>query len=243
MEVPDIDDVREFVADTESDAPNDIVFVDVRVIVLEGLRLVVIVVEGVLVGVTSGVLVPEPVELIVCVGDDVNDDVSLDDIVGVDNDDLVTLGDSPGKSSRGGVSEAVGKVVCVADEVPVGDTVALLLTVPVCDEVPDFVADGDAVRVVVVDLDEVPDVEGVFDIEAPKEPVGVGVTAIDASLDFVEVTVFEGVDDRVGESEDVIELVGVSVPELVPEGVESDVFELVIEILDVLLGEAPVDKE
>ena len=167
------------------------------------------------------------------VGDDVNDDVALDERVDVDNDDRVTLGDSLNESARGGVSEQVGEVESVADGVPVGEDVAVPEPVLDSDAVPDCVPDGDAVRVVVVDLDEVPDVEGVFDIEAPKDPVGVGVIGFEASRDLVDVTVREGVDDLDGEFVGVTEVVGVIVPELVPDGVGSGVFELEFEILGV----------
>ena len=153
------------------------------------------------------------------------------------------LDDVQNESVRATVSEGVGEVVIDEEVVPVGEAVEELVSTLDTEAVPDFVPDGDAVRVIVVDSDGVPEVDGVFEIEAFIDPVGVGVTSFEASIDLVEVTVLEEVDEPVGEILGVTEDVGDDVDELVPEGVIPDVCELVIEILGFLLGDEPGDNK
>lgn len=97
------DDVREFVGDTDSEAPYDKLLVVVRVIVLVGVRDVVVVVDGVVDGVPEGVSVPEPVDDDVCVRDAVIDIVMLDEKDIDEEIDIVELGVSLGRTEGGGV--------------------------------------------------------------------------------------------------------------------------------------------
>lgn len=114
------EEVRELVGEWDCEDPAESVFVDVRVMVFEGVLVADVVVEAVLDGVIDEVPVSVPVVDCVGVGVLVIDGVPEAESVGVEETDIVELDDSPGATVGGGVEEGDVDLDTVDDGVIVG---------------------------------------------------------------------------------------------------------------------------